>query len=43
MEEVRDYMLAYAREVKNADPGAAVIGPEEWGWLGTKLSGYDQQ
>lgn len=43
MEEVRDYMLAYAREVKNADPGASVIGPEEWGWLGTKLSGYDQQ
>ena len=43
MEEVRDYMLGYAREVKNADPGASVIGPEEWGWLGTKLSGYDQQ
>ena len=43
LEEVRDYMLAYAREVKNADPGASVIGPEEWGWLGTKLSGYDQQ
>lgn len=43
MEEVRDYMLAYASEVKNADPGASVIGPEEWGWLGTKLSGYDQQ
>ena len=43
MEEVRDYMLAYAREVKNADPGALVIGPEEWGWLGTRLSGYDQQ
>lgn len=43
MDEVRDYMLAYAREVKNADPGAWVIGPEEWGWLGTKLSGYDQQ
>jgi len=43
MEEVRDYMLAYAREVKNADPGASVIGPEEWGWLGTKLSGYDLQ
>ena len=43
MEEVRDYMLAYAREVKNADPARSVIGPEEWGWLGTKLSGYDQQ
>ena len=42
MSDVRDRMVAYAREVKNADPGAVVIGPEEWGWLGTKLSGYDQ-
>lgn len=42
MDEVRDYMLAYAREVKNADAGALVVGPEEWGWLGNKLSGYDQ-
>jgi PKD repeat protein len=43
LDEVREYMLAYAHEVKNADPGALVIGPEEWGWLGTKLSGYDLQ
>jgi len=42
LDDVRDYMVAYAREVKNADPGASVIGPEEWGWLGTRLSGYDQ-
>jgi PKD repeat protein len=42
LDEVRDYMVAYAREVKNADPGALVVGPEEWGWLGTRLSGYDQ-
>ena len=42
MSEVRDRMVAYAREIRNADPGAVVIGPEEWGWLGTKLSGYDQ-
>jgi PKD repeat protein len=43
MADVRDRMIAYAREVKNADPGALTIGPEEWGWLGTRLSGYDQQ
>jgi len=43
MEEVRDLMVAFAREVKNADPGAQVVGPEEWGWLGTKLSGSDVQ
>lgn len=42
MSDVRDRMIAYAREVKNADPGALVVGPEEWGWLGTRLSGYDQ-
>ena len=28
--------------MKNADPGALVVVGEEWGWLGTKLSGYDQ-
>jgi PKD repeat protein len=42
MSDVRDRMIAYAQEVKNADPGALVVGPEEWGWLGTRLSGYDQ-
>jgi PKD repeat protein len=42
MDEMRDKSLTYAREVKNADPGALVVLGEEWGWLGTKLSGYDQ-
>ena len=42
MRDVRDRMVAHAREVKNADPSALIVGPEEWGWLGTKLSGYDQ-
>ncbi len=42
MDEMRDKYLTYAREVKNADPGALVVVGEEWGWLGTKLSGYDQ-
>jgi hypothetical protein len=29
--------------VKNADPNALVVGPEEWGWMGYFYSGYDQQ
>jgi glycosyl hydrolase family 44 len=42
MNEIRDKWIMYAREVKNTDPGALVVAGEEWGWLGTKLSGYDQ-
>ncbi len=29
--------------IKNVDPGALVVGPEEWGWSGYIFSGYDQQ
>ena len=29
--------------IKSVDPGAKVIGPEEWGWDGYFYSGYDQQ
>jgi len=29
--------------VKNVDPGALVLAPEEWGWSGYFYSGYDQQ
>ncbi|HEX7797193.1 MAG TPA: PKD domain-containing protein, partial [Vicinamibacterales bacterium] len=28
---------------KNVDPGALVVGPEEWGWSGYFFSGFDQQ
>jgi PKD repeat protein len=42
MNEIRDKWITYAREVKNTDPGSLVVAGEEWGWLGTKLSGYDQ-
>lgn len=31
MEEVRDKALDYASRIKQADPGALVVGPEEWG------------
>ena len=43
MREVRDKFLDYAARVKAVDPGAAIAGPEEWGWSGFLYSGYDQQ
>jgi hypothetical protein len=43
MEAVRDRMLAYGAAVKEVDPGAQLVGPEEWGWGGYFYSGYDQQ
>ncbi len=43
MEEIRDKMVAYASMIKAVDPSALVVGPEEWGWTGYILSGYDQQ
>jgi len=43
MDEVRDKILDYAAKIKAVDPSATVVGPEEWGWSGYLLSGYDQQ
>jgi hypothetical protein len=43
LEEVRDKHVAYASMVKDAEPDALVMGPEEWGWSGYLYSGYDQQ
>ena len=43
MEQVRDAILDYGSRVKEADPNAVVVAPEEWGWSGYTLSGYDQQ
>jgi PKD repeat protein len=43
LEQVRDSMVVYSAAIKNADPGALVVGPEEWGWSGYLFSGYDQQ
>jgi hypothetical protein len=42
-QEVLDKTLAYSAMIKDVDPAARVIGPEEWGWSGYLLSGYDQQ
>jgi hypothetical protein len=43
MEEIRSKILDYAAKIKAVDPSAAIVGPEEWGWSGYLLSGYDQQ
>ncbi|HXR63870.1 MAG TPA: glycoside hydrolase family 44 protein [Rudaea sp.] len=43
MDEIRQRMIDYATMVKNIDPAATVVGPEEWGWSGYFYSGYDQQ
>lgn len=42
MEEVRNKMIAYSAMIKSVDPGAFVMGPEEWGWNGYFYSGLDQ-
>jgi hypothetical protein len=43
MEEIRDRIQAYGSMVRANEPDAVIVAPEEWGWLGAKLSGYDQQ
>ena len=43
MDEIRNKTIDYAMKIKATDPSAVVIGPEEWGWSGYLLSGYDQQ
>ena len=43
MDELKNRMIDYAIKVKTIDPLALVVGPEEWGWTGYIISGYDQQ
>ncbi len=43
MDEVLARMIDYGECIKSVDPGALVVGPEEWGWTGYLYSGYDQQ
>jgi hypothetical protein len=43
MAELRDKYFDYAPKIKAIDPGALIVGPEEWGWSGYFYSGYDQQ
>ncbi len=42
MDDVFAKMRDYAEMIKNNDPNAQVIGPEEWGWGGYRYSGFDQ-
>lgn len=41
--EIADKVITYSNAVKSVDPGALVVGPEEWGWFGYQYSGFDQQ
>ena len=43
MDEMRDKMTNYAARIKATDPGALVLGPEEWHFFGAILSGADSQ
>ncbi len=43
MDEILATIKDYAPAIKAVDPGAKILGPEEWGWSGYFYSGYDQQ
>ena len=43
LDELLTKTIDYAAAIKAVDPGAQVVGPEEWGWLGFIYSGADQQ
>jgi hypothetical protein len=43
LDEIRRDTLAYGAMIKGVDPGALVLGPEEWGWNGFLYSGADEQ
>jgi hypothetical protein len=42
-DEYRDKVLTLSAKIKARDPGAQIVGPEEWGWDGYFYSGFDQQ
>ncbi|MDX1934468.1 MAG: glycoside hydrolase family 44 protein [Capsulimonadales bacterium] len=42
LDTLRDRIIEYGTKIRDVDPGAILVGPEEWGWLGYLLSGYDQ-
>lgn len=42
MAELRDKYFDYAPKIKDLDPNALIVGPEEWGWSGYFYSGADQ-
>jgi hypothetical protein len=40
-DEMKQKMVSYATMIKSVDPGALVVGPEEFGWFGYLFSGRD--
>ena len=43
MAGIRDRIIAYGGVVKDVDPNALLVGPEEWGWPNYFSSPYDTQ
>jgi len=43
MDEIKNKIIDFAGKIKTVDPSALVVGPEEWGWSGYTMSGYDRQ
>jgi hypothetical protein len=43
MRELRDRIIRHATMIKQVDPHALVLGPEEWGWTAYHYSGLDKQ
>lgn len=43
MDDILNDIINYGSMIKSVDPTAQVQGPEEWGYLGTIYSGFDQQ
>jgi fibronectin type 3 domain-containing protein len=39
--ELLNAIIAYAGMIKSLDPGAKIVGPEEWGWTGYFIDGAD--
>lgn len=42
-QDVAEKVIAYSATVKEVDPTALVVAPEEWGWTAYRYSGFDQQ
>ena len=41
MDVVKNKIVEYAAKIKEIDPSALTVAPEEWGWWGYFISGYD--
>jgi hypothetical protein len=41
-QEIYNKIVAYASAIRSADPGARILGFEEWSWWAMYFSGFDQ-